>query len=291
MTSPEDVAVRLDAYRNEVALHYNKTKISPRVDYVLANLALEELKFATERAEPPSELAFTRVEDRFREAARTSRGPLLNYRSQLIGAWVRPIVWSDIINLNPLTGGEARHVAKNIHLGEAADHTADIARDALKQFDRHSSSNPRVKNELIGFLGEVTSVLLPARHTTAKQYVVPTTQFDDEMHPAAGLHADAIYFDNRRQRTHKKSPFQVESSSGHHSHIAIPIVNARTLGILSKSSRWPHDDRSFVTLRHLIDERIGDGIDQDTSSRLDRINSALTAIVFQSNIKIDQPAD
>lgn len=248
MATPAENMDRLDAYKGEIASHFGKAEVPARIDYVLANLALEELKLATQRAEEPTELAFTRVADRFNEAAHTSKSPFLAYRSQLLRAWIRPIVWSDIVNINPLSDGEAKRVAANIKLGEAADEASFIANNALKDFDK-AQPNSQISRDLSGFLNETTAVLLPSRHTTAKQYAVPTTQYDDEINPTASLHTDAIYYDNRRARARSNVPFQVEVATGSHAHIhrSIPIVDARTLGNLAKSSRWPHDDRKFMT--------------------------------------------
>lgn len=286
MNSPEANLDRLDTYRRDVERLAINDKPPARINYLLANLALDELKISVERAEEPSEASFRMVADRFEEATRNTGDMFQIYRSRLLKAWIRPIVWSDIINLGTLSNGEAKRVAENIRLGQAADATANIAKRALVNYDRNQRKDraPRVQQRLSGFLTETTPLLLASRHTTAKAFAVPTTQFDDEINPQRSLHTDAIYFDNRPQRERTKVPFQVESRSGSHPFIdaSIPIVNGRELGNHSRSSRWPKDDRPFMTLRHLIDERIGDGIDAETSSQLDRLNSAFTATVLKS---------
>ena len=286
MNSPEANLDRLDNYRLDLERMMNKPTVSPRIHYVLANLALDELKISVERAEEPKEESFQMVADRFEEASQNTTDIFQIYRSRLLKAWVRPIVWSDIINLGTLSNGEAKRVAENINLGEAADATAEIAKKALANYDKNADKQrqvPQVQRFLSGFLTETTPLLLAARHTTAKVFAVPTTSFDDAINPDKSLHTDGIYFDNRVQRERKKVAFQVETRSGTHRfiHRSIPIVNARELGNVPMSSRWPKDDRPFMTLRHLIDERIGDGIDAQTSSQLDRLNSAFTATVLK----------
>lgn len=286
MNSPEANFNRLDTYRRGIERMAIKGKPSARINYLIANHALDELKISVERAEEPSEASFKMVASRFEEATRNTTDIFQIYRSRLLKAWIRPIVWSDIINIGTLSNGEARRVAENIRLGDAADATADIAKRALANYDRtlRRDTAPRVQRYISGFLTETTPLLLASRHTTAKAFAVPTTQYDDEINPQKSRHIDAIYFDNRPQRERAKVPFQIESKTGSHPFIdpSIPIVNGYGLGNHSRSSRWPEDDRPFMTLRHLIDERIGDGIDADTSSQLDRLNSAFTATVLKS---------
>lgn len=285
MNSPEANLNRLDTYRRDVERLTIRDKPNARVNYLLANLALDELKISVERAEEPSEASFKMVADRFEEATRNTGNVFQIYRARLLKAWIRPIVWSDIINLGTLSNSEAKRVAENIRLGQAADATANIAKSALVNYDRNLRKNraPRVQQNISGFLTEATPLLLASRHTTAKAFAVPTTQYDDEMNPERSLHADAIYFDNRPQRVRTKVPFQMESRSGSHPFTdpSIPVINGYGLSNESRSSRWPLDDRPFMTLRHLIDERIGDGIDAETSSQLDRLNSAFTATVLK----------
>lgn len=281
MNSPEANLARLDTYRRGVERLTTKGTAPARVNYLLANLALDELKISVERADEPSEASFRMVAERFEQASRDTNDIFQVYRSRVLKAWIRPIVWSDIINLGTLSNGEAKRVAENIRLGQAADATAAVAKRALVNFDRNHRRNgsPRVQQQLSGFLTETTPLLLASRHTTAKAFAVPTTQYDDEMNPERSLHTDAIYFDNRPQRERPKVPFQIESRSGTHPFIdpSIPIIDGHELANHSRASRWQTDDRPFMTLRHLIDERIGDGIDAATCSQLDRINSVMTA--------------
>jgi hypothetical protein len=283
MNSPEANRDRLDTYILSIESMIRKSKAPPHLEYTLANLALEELKIATERAEEPSEEAFQHVADRFDAASISAKGLLTAYRSKVLKAWIRPIVWSDIINLGTLSSGEAKRVARNIGLRDAADQTAVVARDALAEYDNIRPDTAR-HTELKGFLSETTPLLLHARHTTAKSFSVPTTLFDDEINPAKALHVDAVYFDNRKQRQRKNIPYQIETLSGwhYHTHRSIPIIGARVLGNLEKASQWPTDDRPFMTLRHLIEEKIGIGVDANTSSQLDRINTRVTAKLLET---------
>lgn len=287
MTPPDTNADRLAIYRREIAQSYRFDK-APKAVYALANVALEELKMATERAEEPSEESFGLVGYRFDLAADANDGvdQFMSLRSRLLKAWIRPIVWSDIINLGTLTNGEAKRVAKNIGLGDSADDTTEIVNDALGQIDEIKETPKQKRSEaavtrawqISGFLGEATSILLGARHTTAKQFTLPTMFYDDGINPDKSRHFDGIYFDNRRQRSDKKQiPYQVETIGGQHwfIHRSIPTVNARLMGNLEKTSTWPHDDRPFMTARHLVDERRGDMADATTTSTLDSIQSAV----------------
>lgn len=277
---------RLAAYRQEVATSYRFNK-APKASYLLANLALEELKLATERAEEPSREAFDRVVHRLDISAEKNEGihQLTALRSRLLKAWIRPIVWSDIINIGTLTDGEAKRVAANVGLGEAADESAVIVASALDDFDEihqqpkanWSEATQERELEVGGFINETTPILLGARHTTAKQFAVPSLAYDDRVNPDKSQHIDGIYYDNRHARNRPRMPYQAESGHGAHFFIdpAIPVVNARTMGNLVKSSRWPKDDRRFATARHLVVERQGIILDQTTSSTLDSISSAV----------------
>jgi len=287
MVSLDAQSERLAAYHLEIAQNYRFNK-APKAAYGLANIALEELKIATEHAEEPDEASFESVAHKFDLAADANDGidQLASLRSRLLKAWIRPIVWSDIINIGTLNSGEAKRVASNIGLGESADDTAEIVADALGQIDEIHETPKKNRSEIAivrshhisGFLGEATSVLLGARHTTAKQFTLPTMLYDDDVNPDISRHADGIYFDNRRQRTDKKRiPYQVEAVGGQHwfIHHSIPSINARLIGNLEKTSTWPHDDRPFMSARHLVDERRGDLTDASTISTLDRIQSAM----------------
>jgi len=287
MRSLDAQTERLAAYRLEIAQNYRFNKAS-KAAYGLANIALEELKIATERAEEPDEASFESVAHGFDIAAYANDGvdQLMSLRSRLLKAWIRPIVWSDIINIGTLNSGEAKRVANNIGLDASADDTAEIIADALEQIDelretpkeeRSEAATARVR-EISGFLGEGTSILLGTRHATAKQFTLPTMLYDDGINPDTSRHADGIYFDNRKQRSYKKRiPYHVEATSGQHwfIHHSIPSINARLMGNLEKTSTWPHDDRPFISARHLVDERRGDLTDASTISTLDRIQSAV----------------
>lgn len=281
MNSPQANIERLDSYRELIQRMSQKANVSSRINYVLANFALDELKISIERAEEPSEVAFTMVADRFDLAAATAGDPLTEGRSRLLKAWIRPAAWSDVVNIGTLNDREAKKVAENIQLGQAADETAFIAQKALQRYDKNLQSlgaNVKTQYFVSGLLNETTPLLLKARHTTAKAYAVPTTHFDDAMNPDISQHIDGIYFDNRPSRDQSKQAFQVGPAGSHsHIHPSIPVITPRDLGNIKASPLWPGDDRPFVTLRHLVDERIGEGIEPSTSSQLDKINSSITA--------------
>lgn len=287
MSAPDSHLKRIDAYRAALHDNYRRDRTA-QASYVLANLALEELKLATQRAEEPSDESLEAVAYRFDLAAEANDGKdqLASLRSRMLKAWIRPIVWSDIINIDALTSGEAKRVAQNIGLSDAADETAAVTMTALEELDdldgkpkqlRTEAEQVRI-GETVGFISEATPILLGARHATAKHFALPSLAYDDSISTPVSQHIDGIYFDNRKQRTKHRVPYQVETSSGWHPfiHKSIPVIDARQMGNLPKSSRWPSDDRSFMTARHLVTERLGDdAVDAWTSSRLDSIASAV----------------
>lgn len=268
-------------YRQEI-LQAEQHERSGRVSYYLANLALEEAIGQVMRGDEPTERVMAGVDERFVAAAEANEDdhPLLYLRAKLLRAFLRPIVWSGVLNLDGLNNREARTAAGRIGLEEAVDESADTLNEALELHDElrrlpraQQTDRDRTRvGELVGFINEATPVQLGGRHTTTKLMVLPSRAYDDNF---ADTKVDGHVYDNRRRRGETTVfPYQVKSvmndgpSAG-----GVPVINQRLLGNMPKSSRWPKDDRDFVTARLLVEERLGEGIDQEAHSTLDRITT------------------
>ncbi len=279
--------IRLGLYRDTI--DWNFTHGHPaKAKYLLANLALEKLVIAANNGIEPDTQSLEDVAHRLDHAARANDGidQLTSLRARLLKAWMLPIIWSDIVNLDGLTDHQAKNVAENIKLAEAADATAKLTEDALEQLSEVSTTPPSERSKkltsriwgLSGFINEATPLLLGTRHNTAKQYALPSLAFDDAVNPDLSMHIDGFYYDNRQNRpSGHRLPYQVASSSIGHSHISRSIVeiNARQMGNLQKSVRWPNDDRPFATTRRLVTERRGKRLSQSAKSTLDSISSSV----------------
>lgn len=284
--TPNSVEERFGVYRESIR-EYQSRGEKGRVSYYLASLALEELAIRTNMGEEPMTSSFDDIEYRFALAADLNVGEdkLYELRSRLLHAWIRPIVWSGVINIDGLSTAQARRVAETIQLPQAADTTAAIAASALKELDEkylldmehQDRKQEKEYKYLKGFLNETTPILLAARHTTAKQFALPSTAYDDDINPDVATHVDGFYYDNRQSRSGKpRFSYQVTTDTAHY-HVgeSIPQINARLLGNNAKSSRWPKDDRPFGTLRRLVTERKGRRLSKDAQSTLDRIGSSV----------------
>lgn len=254
--------------------------------YYLANLALEKLVASTATGEEPPMDSLSRVANQLDLAAEinSDQDRLTSLRARLLKAWMRPIVWSSVLNHSGpgFNDREARNAAEFIGLAESADVTAELLMTALKEYDDVRSSTNMTEDQIermhqiSGFINEATLPLLGARHTTAKQFALPSLAYDDRINPNISLHIDGFYYDNRRARgAIRRFPYQVEGSVSTHEHIhpSIPIINSRDMGNMKKSSRWPRDDRPFATAHHLVMERQEKGLTLEYVAPLDRITS------------------
>lgn len=278
--------LRFSRYREDIRAR-QELGDNARASYYLANLALEELAVQVNSGEEPTDSAIAQVEYRFGLAADINSGKetLEELRSRLLGAWVLPIVWSGIVNLEGLTTTQAHRVADRIGLKEAGDTTADIVADALRRADEIDLIHPSERDDtqiqdiklLVGFLNEATVLQLGVRHNTAKQFALPSTAYDDRIDPDVSRHVDGFYYDNRRVRGNEsRFAYQTATMLSHpHIGVDIPEINARELGNLVKTSWWPHDDRKFGTARRLVTERRGKKLSRQAASTLDRIASSV----------------
>ena len=134
--APDALKKRFDTYRQAADEWYQRGQ-EGRAQYYLANLALEEQAVRTNAGEEPSESSFSNIEHRFELATDSSHeeNKLIHLRSRLIHAWIRPIVWAGVVNIDGLSTVQAKRVGERIHLPEAADATAKVAADALSELD------------------------------------------------------------------------------------------------------------------------------------------------------------
>lgn len=284
---------RFDIYRREVrdAFEHDNTY---QAEYYLANLALEEMKATTELGVEPDDARISEIEYRFDRASDSSADvdELVSLRSRLIRAWIRPIVWAGILNLDGLTNAEAKHAAAMLELPTAIDETANLVHMALTMYDESSKIplEDRTKRQsdrtmrLSGFLNETTPVQLAGRHASAKMLVLPSLAYDDGLNPVNSQRIDGYLLDNRRKRAESTVyPFQVGTLS-EHSHVSqlIPVLSPRLMGNIRSSSHWANDDRTFGTARRLVTERRVHRLSKDATRNLDRISSSVMNTIMQT---------
>lgn len=277
---------RFTAYRAEIEQSFSHGK-HRKASYLLASLALEELQVRTGRGEEPTEAAFDNVSHRLKDAAAVNEtvSPLLSLRARLLHAYMRPIVWSRILNLDGLTNQEARSASQNMELEAAHDEAAAISSDALHLYDEatqiplaaETEAQKDYRGQVVGYLNESTPPLLAGRHNTAKQLALPSLAYDDQVSQDLLGHIDGYLYDNRRRDVIKRQyPFQVKSRMNCIANSPIPIISQRDLGNVSHSTYWPvGHDKPFMTVRKLLLERKGKVKDQASRSTLDRISSTV----------------
>ncbi|MDB5177769.1 MAG: hypothetical protein JWO61_152 [Candidatus Saccharibacteria bacterium] len=277
---------RVAAYRIEIQQSFDHHK-DGRAQYMLANLALEELQIKTGLGEEPSDSAIDEAAYRLENAAfiNESSSPLLSLRARLLRAYMQPIIWSGILSMDGLSDRQARHAALYIELETAHDDAAMIASNALHAYDELVQTPVPLRTEkesdkvgqVVGFLNEVTPSLLGGRHNTAKRFALPSLAFDDQVSQDKTGHIDGFVYDNRQANIPlRRSPYQVKSNMDSIANPTIPTIYMRDLGNLSKSSSWPPGyDKPFMTVRMLLLERRNRLKKQDLSSRLDRISSTI----------------
>lgn len=292
MFSPINASEKFDAYRNEITECFSRGK-TPKALYFLAHLSLEELKTRLETDyEEPSEDDVARVAYRFDFAAQANDGvdTFDHLRARLVRAWMRPILWSEIINQSGLTDRKARNVATNVGLKSAGDESAAIIAEAIQAYDEldklpkaslvESDANKLI--HLAGFINEATPIQLGARHATSKEFALPSLAFDDRLNPDLRSHIDGFYFDNRKtQAPISKFPYHV----GWHSHVSphITPISATEMGNTGKSSAWGNDFRPFGTARRLVTERKGRPLSSQSKRGLDRVKSVVFNKIVRSH--------
>lgn len=284
---PQLARERVQAYSAAIAERCKRNDV-PTAHYYLASLAVEELQIAANRGEDPPEETFRSAAYRLQHAAESNDGinELASLRARLLCIWMRPIVWAGIVNLEGLNDREARRVADNLGLDEHTTETTELTAEALDRHDallatpscERSKDEQRQLREIKGYIGEATPILLAMRHTTAKQFALPSLAYDDDINPDSSVHIDGFYYDNRRRRGDESIfSYQVEGNVRTHSHIAphIPVVDAHLMGNTPKSSKWPNDDRGYATTRRLITERRGKRLSLGARTTLDHIASSV----------------
>lgn len=270
-------------YREEIELA-SKKKRSGKAVFYMANLALDETKAQTLYGVEPSDRLISRTEQLLTFAAEENEhGDTYRYylRAKLLGAFMRPIIYADIINIKGLNDREAKYAAKQIDLDASVDAGADVLAEALEQYDeiaaiprdeRSVHEIGRIKDS-VGFLNEASPVQLGGRHSTTKRMVLPSLAYNDIF---ADEGIDGFLYDNRRSRGRQTIfPYQVKTRD--HDLVSnpnsIPVITGRMLGNRALASQWPQDDRPFMTVRMAVEERLGEGIPPEASSTLDKITS------------------
>lgn len=260
--------------------------------YLIANQALDEVRIIASRGTQPTDSLIDGVKTRFNTAAAANEehAPFVHYRSRLLGAYVLPIVFADVVNIG-LTDSQARHVAEKIQLAQSYDESLLAAKDALEQYDiltdptvpRLPDRAHKVPEQLSGFLHEVTMISLVNRNKSAKRFAVPTTAYDDQLIEHGSLKADGVLYDQRTKGyDQRKNPFQVKSSATDKLY-EVPVITGYDMANQPKASAWPHDDEKFTTLRKLIHENNGDELSTQSLSTLDRLSGFVIRKVLRSN--------
>ena len=267
----------VDAYRYSIDRALDRNKVG-RAQYMLGNLALHELSTQTARGIEPSDGALSGVDAQLQRAAEANESgdPFIHYRSRLLRAYAKPIVWARVMNYRSLTPGASRRVAAALELPAAYDEALDVTAQALEHYRSlipASRLDKGHRENLKGFLNESSSVLVVNRPKSAKILALPSLAYEDQLEAVRHIHFDGTVLDNRKGRQDRQYPYQVKSLTGASSPAyQIPIVDMRDLGNLPKSSRWPRDDSSFTTIDKLIEEQEGFG-SAETESALNRITS------------------
>jgi hypothetical protein len=272
-----------DWYRNMAASSFESGK-NGRVLYFMANHALDELIDKTMEGHEPTDDNIDALIARFDIAAKenSSADEFMGFRAKFIRSYMRPIVWSGVINIDGLNDRQAKRVNDTIDLPGSLDQSALVLAEALALYDKLDSL-PRderqgfdtVIGETVGAISEGTLLSVVNRPSTAKMMALPSTAYVDW---SGTPRVDGYVYDNRKKRTEPIFPYQVKSVGGNVAPSAqdpVPVVGARVMGNLPKQSLWPYDDRPFMTARMVVEERIGGGIVKSDASRLDKVGSSL----------------
>ena len=279
MTSPESAI-------------YVEHLISPRTPgesiYTSGNLALLHLQQKIQTAAEPQNYEINYAKRIFEDAAEAnmSSDALLAFRSKMLGAYVSPIIWADLVASSVLTDSQARNAGEKIDLKHAGDELAEASILAMKHLFRAKKrigdelpSNDQRKRigKLYGFLNEATVVLLCGRHNTAKVMAMPSLQHEDDFQPEIRLHADGFLYDSRKSRPRtERYPYQVKTTPTIYDAYTydMPIISADDVGNSGRSKDWRRSESPFETIRQLAIER-EKPIDPSISSVLDRLSSRI----------------
>jgi len=280
---------RSKAYRYEMK-YAERKRNEPLWHFYNANLALDELKQGVNGglygSEGPSSLEFDQVEHHFEraiDAAEKAGDVPAVLSTRLMKAYIKPIAFADIINMDILRGAAARNASVNIGLHEAVDQAYEITADALTVYDEliatpHSQRSEKDKDDLarmVGFLGEVTPLLFfGGRHRTSKWFATPALAYDDMLAPNKAQHIDVDFYDNRVDRKKAHHAIQMKTTISEFSKEYDPeiaVLYAHDFGNDAQSMDWPLKT-PYTSLHALILERKG-VLPQAAVSQLDRIAS------------------
>jgi hypothetical protein len=281
--------IRSNAYRDE--MKYAERKGNDALwHFYNANLALDELKQGVNGglygSEGPSSEDFDHVEHRFEraiDAAEKAGDMPAVFSARLMKAYIKPIAYADIINMDILRGAAARNASANIGLHEAVEQAYEITTEALMVYDELSAT-PRVQRpekdeddlaRIVGFLGEVTPLLFfGGRHRTSKWFATPALAYDDRLSPNKTRHIDIDFYDNRVDRKKAHHLIQMKTSISEFSKEYDPeiaVLYAHDFGNDAGSMDWPLKT-PYTSLHALILERQG-VLPKAAVSQLDRIAS------------------
>lgn len=288
---------RNNAYRREMDIQVEK---GCEADFFFqaANLALDELRQQAATGIEPSEADFDHVHHRFEQALVSAEDegdvPAI-FNARLMNAYVEPIVWGPVVNIDSLAGAKARRAFERMGLKDAVIETYDIAADALDLYDQLKKIPMGVQTEdegytlrhMVGFLGQVTPLLLfGGRHNTSKLFATPTLSYDDSLTQDKGHKTDIEVYDNRVNRadTHyafqmkydvasKGSPVAPQQKNRKYYAPEIPVLFACDFGNDNKYNYWPASGKRFTTLRMLVREQAGLLHNPQLVSTLDMIAS------------------
>ena len=249
------------------------------------------------RAEEPSEDMLSSISYRIdlAAAANEESDGLLAKRAQMLGAFMKPLIWLDLVSTDGLSDSQAKRVSERLGIKDANDTLAGVARQTLREVreltaGRRPFELPRPEYhryaELRGFLQEATVVLLGNRANTAKLVVLPTLQFEDALQPDRRSRADGVLYDNRKGEAEKrKYPYQVKSNDTvEPSRYSIPVVYGSVVGNNKLTAGWSGNS-SYATLRNLLAEREGGKISAAVSSNLDRIWGNVRNTIMETSRK------
>lgn len=283
-----------DAYVQEMSNADQYDNSYGQIQYTLANLALTEARSMVMQAEEPSVEMINGIAHRLESAAVANEGTdaLIEKRALMLGAFLKPLIWAELISTNGLSDSEAKRVSQRLGLKQANDTLAKISKDSLcesnlltkgRSVRELDAEEYKQYAGLRGFLQEATVVLLGNRTNTAKMLVLPTLQFEDALQSNRKTRADGTLFDNRKiDVTTRKHAYQVKSTyRGEEYNYTIPLVHGNMLGNNQGEGSW--GTKPYTTLRNLLHEREGYRLDPDVSSRLDKVWGEVRNTIMQTN--------
>lgn len=206
------------------------------------------------------------------------------YRLTTILPFVDLMVYSPVINSDPLTPAQSRYVKQAFDFAGIYHATCTTARDTLAVWDGlrekkgKTDSDHYLQAELVGLLEEQTLLALGMYAATPLEYATPALHYDDA-YRREGQRIDATVWDNRMTRANRSRGVQVK-----HSLIAdhvtatskdILLVEGRDLGNDYASAKWFGNKTYFETLRVLINREFHGIFGPKHSANIERIRRDL----------------